>query len=283
MQFKQQLNHFFPNHQCSAQAIERRYIVVAKDKLAWLNGKLWMSAGEAEHFADIHTSLVMGQESGIEYHCVDAENLNITSYPEAIEWLGLRALAPDFDDVQYALAASALQLSHWRFKHKFCGCCGEKLTVRSDERAMSCTVCGNREYPKVHPCIIVRVLNQHGEILLARSPHFKPGLYSNVAGFIEPGESAEKAVYREVVEEVGIRVKNIRYLGSQSWPFPSQIMLAFEAEYDSGDIQVDGVEIEDAQWWSLNELPSLPNNFSISGWLIQSYIDANQNQEECKS
>jgi len=279
MQFKQQLNTFMPSHQPKVAPSQRRFILVHQDKLALIDGEFAFDEKLVSRFTKVNRTIVIGHYQEYEYHLAVVESLIENQMVEIenhmVEWTGLRALMPTINDIDYSLAASALQLKHWQDKHQFCGCCGTKLTLRNDERSMECEQCGNREYPKVHPCVIVRVIKGK-DILLCRSPHFKPGLYSNVAGFIEPGESAEKAVYREVLEETGIEIQNIRYLGSQSWPFPSQMMLAFEAEYKSGDICVDGVEVEDAKWWSLEELPQLPISASISGWLIHSYIEANQ-------
>jgi len=126
-------------------------------------------------------------------------------------------------------------------------------------------------FPHVAP-VILALISRGDELLLARSPHFAPGLYSILAGFIEPGETAEQTVAREVQEEVGIQIKNIQYYGSQPWPFPSNLMIGFTAEYASGEIQIDPIEIEDAKWFNINNLPPLPTPISLSRRMIDEYI-----------
>ena len=130
-------------------------------------------------------------------------------------------------------------------------------------------------YPRLAPAMIVAV-EREDQILLARSPHFPPGIQSVLAGFVEPGESAEEAVIREVFEETAIAVKNVRYFGSQPWPFPNSLMLGFQAEYESGDIEVDGEEIIEAAWYPADAMPSFfPGRVSISQWLIQDFLTRN--------
>jgi len=179
------------------------------------------------------------------------------------------------DDAFFRIAGLGRQLHYWRSTHLYCGRCGAKMLEKIDERAKLCPHCQFIAYPQLYPCIIVLVV-QGSKLLLARSPHFQPGMYSTLAGFIEPGESAENAVYREVKEEVKIAVKNIRYSLSQPWPFPNSLMLGFYAEHDSGEIDIDGLELEDAQWFEPNKLPPLPNPFSISRLLIEKHLKEKQ-------
>ena len=127
-------------------------------------------------------------------------------------------------------------------------------------------------YPKISPCIITLVTRED-EILLERNKFFPENWYSTLAGFIEAGETAEDALKREVMEEVNIAVKNIKYFGSQPWPFPSQLMLGFFCEYESGEIKVEEAELEDAKWFKINDLPNIPPKLSISGQLISSYLE----------
>lgn len=171
----------------------------------------------------------------------------------------------------FLIASRAKQLLWWDKSSHFCGFCGTK-TVRSEiERAKICPQCHHHFFPQVAPVIMVRI-TQGDKILLARSHHFTPGVYSVLAGFIEPGETAEEAVIREVREEVGLEIKNIVYFGSQPWPFPSNLMLGFTAEYASGSIKMDLKEIEDAQWFSFYELPTLPQKISLARQLIDDLI-----------
>jgi NAD+ diphosphatase len=175
------------------------------------------------------------------------------------------------DERMFALAGRAQQLLAWERDHQFCGRCGQPMSVDLDERAMRCTPCGSVLYPRIAPCIIVLVTRGE-ELLLACSPRFKAPFYSTLAGFIEAGESAEECLAREVREEVGLEVQNIRYFSSQPWPFPNQLMLGYFADYAGGEIVCDPQEIADAQWFHYRNLPQVPPASSISGQLIKAYV-----------
>ena len=185
----------------------------------------------------------------------------------------LRSLLGRIPDSIFNIFSRSLQIDNWYISNQFCGGCGKGIKAHETERAMICE-CKNRLiYPTISPCIIVLVTNGE-ELLLAHNKNFPGEFYSTLAGFIEPGESAESAIEREVFEEVSVRIKNITYYGSQSWPFPSQLMLGYHAEYDEGLISPDGVEIDKADWFNYKELPQVPTgNISISGKLIESYIE----------
>ncbi|MDE1165416.1 MAG: NAD(+) diphosphatase [Pseudomonas sp.] len=187
------------------------------------------------------------------------------------QWQGLRAFMMEGDFDTYKLLAYAAQIGTWAREHRFCGSCGQAMTQIHWERAMYCEGCDLRSYPRISPSMIV-LITRGDQILLARSPRFVTGVYSTLAGFAEPGESAEDCVQREVMEEVQLRVRNIRYLGSQCWPFPHSMMLGFHAEYESGDIVPQADEIEDAQWFSIHDLPPLPASRSIARYLIDHYV-----------
>jgi NAD+ diphosphatase len=176
------------------------------------------------------------------------------------------------DEALFALAGRAAQLLDWERDHQFCGRCGEKMRLDTEERAMRCDPCRTINYPRIAPCIIVLV-HRGDELLLARNANFPQPMYSTLAGFIEPGESAEETLAREVREEVGVEVRNLRYFQSQSWPFPNQLMLGFFAEYAGGEIVCDLTEIADARWFHYSDLPMIPPVASISGQLIQHYIN----------
>ena len=162
-------------------------------------------------------------------------------------------------------------INQWQTTHRFCGGCGSVMRNASKERARECPQCQQLSYPRISPCAMV-LITQGEKILLARSPHFLPGVYSVLAGFIEPGESVEQAIEREVYEEVGLKVSNIQYQQSQPWPFPDSLMLGFTAEHAGGDIKPDKVEIEDAGWFSKTDLPKLPSTFSIARQLIENWL-----------
>ncbi|MBY0293650.1 MAG: NAD(+) diphosphatase [Alphaproteobacteria bacterium] len=159
----------------------------------------------------------------------------------------------------------------WDTRLQYCTKCGTELQSVFDATEKKCSLCNLSFYPKLSPAIMV-LIQKDNEILLARSAHFKPGVYSAIAGFIDIGETAELAVHREVKEEVGLEVSELEYFGSQSWPFPDSFMIAFKAKYLRGEINIDGNEIEDAQWFNLNNLPDLPPVSSISRKLIESFI-----------
>ncbi|PWV80622.1 NAD(+) diphosphatase [Halomonas sp. A11-A] len=196
--------------------------------------------------------------------------LSLEAAPEET-WPDGRGWLARLPESRFALLSTALQVGAWLRDHRFCGRCGTPAERLDAEFAMHCRTCGHRNYPRISPCIITLVT--HGDaLLLARSPRFPPGRYSTLAGFIEPGESAEEAVRREVFEEVGLQVGRIRYFRSQAWPFPHSLMLGFFAEAASRRIRIDGVEIADAAWYSPRRLPQLPPLYSISRALIETHL-----------
>ncbi|HYD55314.1 MAG TPA: NAD(+) diphosphatase [Burkholderiales bacterium] len=186
---------------------------------------------------------------------------------EGHSWEGLRALFSVLDDAQFALAGRALQLVDWDRTHQFCGRCGARTEAKREERVRVCPACKLSAYPRVAPATMMLV-KRGRELLLGRSPHFPPGMYSALAGFVEPGESLEQCVQREVAEEVGVRVSNIRYFASQSWPFPHSLMIAFVCDWESGEIRPQEGEIEAANWFEVLQLPKLPSRISIARKLI---------------
>jgi NAD+ diphosphatase len=162
---------------------------------------------------------------------------------------------------------------HWHRNHRFCGRCGSPTQDHPEDRAKICPSCGLINHPRVSPAIIVAVVKDR-QLLLAHSTRFQAKFYSVLAGFVEPGETLEDCVHREVFEEVGVRVRNIRYFGSQPWPFPDSLMVAFTAEYAGGEIRVDSVEIADAGWFSAGGLPAIPPRISIARKLIDWFVTA---------
>ena len=192
--------------------------------------------------------------------------------PEEMSWLGLRHYYGHQPEHFFWLAGRAFQILDWDRKHDFCGACGVEMRLKQDERAKECPACGAVSYPRLSPAVIVQVVRD-GRILLARSPHFPKDMYSVLAGFVEPGETLEEAVEREIMEEVSISVKDVRYFGSQPWPFPDSLMIGFTAAYASGEISIDGEEIIDADWFAPDELPRLPDSISISRSLIDHFLE----------
>jgi NAD+ diphosphatase len=191
--------------------------------------------------------------------------------PEGWQWRGLRSLFLQLPDALLALAGRASQVVEWDRSHRHCGRCGTLTVDKPDERAKQCPACGYVSYPRVSPAMMVLVTRGR-ELLLARANRFPNAMYSALAGFVEIGESIEDCIHREVREEVGIEVGNLKYFASQSWPFPHSLMIAFNAEYVSGEAQPCDDEIADVQWFSLDALPPLPGPVSISRKLIEATI-----------
>jgi len=161
-------------------------------------------------------------------------------------------------------------ISLWRSDSRFCGNCGgANRDADSGEVARQCTACGRIEFPRISPAVIFIVTNERGEALLAHNRKFASGVYSLIAGFNEAGESLEDTIAREAKEEVNLELDAIRYVGSQPWPFPNSLMLGFTARYSRGELRPDGIEIEDARWFSRDTLPALPGSASISRYLIE--------------
>lgn len=192
--------------------------------------------------------------------------------PAGHEFRGLRTLFGRFEDDMLALAGRAFQVAEWARTHRFCGACGKPMHKAEGERAMRCE-CGHTNYPRIAPAMMVLV-KRGPAILLARNVAVAPGgRMSALAGFLDPGESVEDAVHREVMEEVGLAVKDLRYFGSQSWPFPGSLMIAFTAEYAGGDIKCDPAEIAEAHFFGPGDkLPELPPPQSISRALIEANL-----------
>ena len=175
------------------------------------------------------------------------------------------------DDAHFALAGRAIQLLDWDRNHRYCGRCGTPTEAKAEERARACPACRLSAYPRIAPAVMALV-RREGEILLGRSPHFPPGMYSALAGFVEPGETLEQCLAREVEEEVGVRVSRIRYFASQPWPFPNSLMIAFVCDWAGGEIRPQAGEIEDAKWFDVLQLPKLPSRISIARRLIDAVV-----------
>lgn len=204
--------------------------------------------------------------------CFSAELAKDTIPPEGFALLGLRDLYGNLNEEEFAIAGRAVQIVEWDRTHQFCGHCATPMTQLPNERAKRCPKCGLVNYPRLSPAMIVLV-SRDEEILLARAHRFPTGMYSVLAGFVEPGESLEETVVREVREEVGVEVKNIRYFGSQPWPFPNSLMIGFMAEYAGGSIALEEKEIADAKWFHKNSLPPIPPRISIARKLIDAFVE----------
>lgn len=206
--------------------------------------------------------------------CYSAELPSGIHPPKDMFFEGLRQLYGQIEDEFFPIAGYAVQIVLWDRTHQYCGQCGTSTEYKENERAKFCPNCGLTNFPRISPAIIVAI-TKGNQILLARGNRFNTMMYSVLAGFVEPGENLEECVRREVGEEVGIGVKNISYFGSQPWPFPNSLMIAFTAEYDFGEINIDGEEILDAGWYTVEDLPMIPGKLSIARRLIDWFIDNN--------
>lgn len=212
----------------------------------------------------------LGNLQGV--HCYSLELDPNAPAPAGHAFRDLRMLFGTLEATHHAVAGRAVQIVEWDRTHQFCGGCGEKTVLAALDRSRSCPACEIPMYPRLAPAMIVAV-ERDNQILLGRSPHFPKGIYSVLAGFVEPGESAEDAVIREVYEEARIVCDNVRYFSSQAWPFPNSLMLGFTAQYVAGEIDTSTDELEDAKWFAVDDLPTtFPGNISISQWLLQDFI-----------
>lgn len=185
----------------------------------------------------------------------------------------LRGLYGRVDDTRWTLAGRAVQLVDWDRNHRFCGRCATLTESAPGERARRCPHCGLMAFPRLAPAVIALVERHDGAALLARGRNFPVPMYSCLAGFVEPGETLEEAVVREVHEEVGVEVGSVQYVASQPWPFPHSLMIGFEAQWESGDISIDEGEIVDAGWFTPADLPMIPPAMSIARTLIDRWIE----------
>lgn len=188
--------------------------------------------------------------------------------PDGYEWIPIRAKFAELGVDSCFSLSRAKALLEWRYNTRFCGRCGSELRNHETLTARVCPECGNLIFPRIEPCIIVVVSRADGKILLAKHVQRNQQIYACIAGFMEAGETAEQAVRREILEETGLHVRNVRYYGSQSWPFPSQLMLGFTAEYESGELHLQAEELDDAQWFDRDNCPASPQPGSIAYRLI---------------
>lgn len=204
-------------------------------------------------------------------HVIARDLLDSETIPEGFQLVPIRQLVTIWDRTQFEQASRAVQLLEWRRNHKFCSHCGHATEIHPTQYAMVCPACKYSQYPRIQPCVIT-IITKGDEILLAQSIRNKGKMYGLIAGFVEVGETLEQAVERETLEEVGVKVKNIRYISSQPWPFPSNLMIAFHAEYDSGKIKIQEDEIYDAAFFKFDQLPEIPFKGSVAHAMIMHII-----------
>jgi NAD+ diphosphatase len=249
--------------------VDERYIVGSSGAM-YLNDSGGYLCATLEDFAkeDVEAVYPVGEMKGARINLVVLKRGCSISL-EKVNLRGLLSLSQD--EQEYVILSRAAQLITWHNEHRYCGRCGHQMQHHTVDLAKHCARCALVQYPRISPCIIVLVIDGD-RCILARSPRFKVGVFSTLAGFIEAGETAESAVHREIKEEVGVDVKNVRYVQSQSWPFPHSLMLGFFADYAGGELMPDGVEIEEANWYHRDAMPDLPPSFAISSALIERFL-----------
>lgn len=213
----------------------------------------------------------LGIFENTEYFCAElSEKTNITNLLNPVP---IRQALSLMDSNRYGLGVKAYSIINWDKNHQYCGRCGSPTLHKIFIFERVCSICDLSFFPRISPSIIV-LIHREDYLLMARSPHFLPGIYGLIAGFVETGESIEETVHREVAEEVGIKIKNLSYFGSQPWPFPDSLMIAFMAEYESGEIIIDKNEIEEAGWYRYDDLPGRPSmSFSIASTMLDNFIN----------
>jgi NAD+ diphosphatase len=224
----------------------------------------WLNSPDDLHLLPRRVQALGALEGKI---CFSAELPPESEAPAGLQFSDLRAFYSGSEEDLYLVAGRAFQIVLWDQTHQFCGRCGNPTQYLKDETAKICPVCKYTSYPRISPAVIVAVLKDR-QILLTRYAARLSNWHTIIAGFLEPGETLEECVQREVQEEVGLQVKNIRYFGNQPWPFPNNLMIGFVADYAGGDIKVDGVEIASAAWYSATQIPPTPPKMSISGEII---------------
>ena len=256
------MSNFTPAHQPVDDVAGHRYIHVIGTSV-FVSDRIEIDTA-SQHFLGMH-----GDEA---VWAIDVPQGEDPSYGAAVDLFSYFGRSTE---VEWAIAGRAVQIAEWARTHRFCGRCGTPTELSATDRSMKCPACGLMAYPRLAPAMITLVTRGEGdeqEALLARGVQFRAPMYSCLAGFVEPGESLEQAVVREVREEVGIEVGNVRYWGSQPWPFPHSLMIGFQAEWVSGDIVCDPAEILDAQWYRRDSLPNIPPRISIARKLIDAWL-----------
>ena len=256
------------------QKITSCYVVADEKFLCTEDGSLILFSQEdlQKLPLDLLVKHPLKHHDGYEIYVAAAQQKDLPGF----NWVGLRDFLEQLSESEFQTAGRALQILRWHFDHLFCGRCGRATSQHNSDLAKFCAHCAIDFYPRLSPCIIT-LITRGDECLLAWHRRSKQEKYSCLAGFIEVGESPEQTLEREVREEVGLEVTNIRYVASQPWPFPGQLMLGYFAEYSSGVIQVEQEEIVSAYWFKYDQLPKTPPITTISGQLISRFVQERQN------
>lgn len=230
--------------------------------------------------SDLTRQFKLGQQNGITYFC--AEMPAGLKLSDAFHRVPLKKALSYLPSYVYSMGVKAYSIIHWDINHQFCGRCSTMTQHQTKHFERTCPTCHLSFYPRISPSIIVLIYSGD-QLIMARSPHFLPGVYGLIAGFVEAGETLEEAVHREVQEEIDVKIKNVSYFGSQPWPFPDSLMIGFMAEYESGNIKIDENEIEEAGWYAYNHLPGRPStSISIAAKLLDHFIDICQKKAQLR-
>jgi NAD+ diphosphatase len=246
---------------------EENYIIALHNREVLINDKksFYLTEKEIEkNGVNSNNKIFIANKNGRNIFAISLEDQNLKTTQT-------RNILGYLEKEDFKILTRSFGIVNWLSKNKYCGKCGEKMTFRNNEFYIKCDNCSSIHYPNMSPAIIVGVTKED-KILLAHNKNFPQDRYSILAGFVEWGENFEDTVKREIYEEVKIKVKNIKYFGSQSWPFPNSMMVGFTAEYDSGVITPDGIEIDRADWYDKNNLPPIPGHGSISREIIDSLL-----------
>ncbi|RYY78733.1 MAG: NAD(+) diphosphatase [Moraxellaceae bacterium] len=254
-----------PDHLLDDAALVSAYIL--KDNALLVNQQLALPCLTA-HPDDILVSVAADQPV---QRIVARPFIHDADIPAGYQFVPVRQLVSQWTVAQFEQTSRAMQLLEWKRNHQFCSRCGNKAIAHVSEHCMTCTACGYSQYPRINPCVIIAI-TKGSQILLARSAQRHTSMYGLIAGFVEVGETLEQAVARETFEEVGISLKNIQYMASQPWPFPSNLMLAFKAEYAGGELSLQDEEIAEAAFFDFYQLPTIPPKGSIAYWMIEQAI-----------
>ncbi|WP_162045442.1 NAD(+) diphosphatase [Vibrio taketomensis] len=250
---------------CNISAQQKVYWCVVLDSEVYLNNNE-LPLGSAEELGfDHHKAVYVG-----DYNKIPVMWLNEPDVEQTLPLTSLRECL-EFDQALFLLISKAVQYGHMSQSMRFCPLCGGRNHLNHTQLAMQCGQCRTLHYPRIFPCIIVAVRKQD-QILLAQHPRHRNGMYTVIAGFLEVGETLEQCVAREIKEETGIEVTNIRYFGSQPWAFPSSMMMAFLADYQAGDVKPDYSELSDAQWFSIDQMPPVAPKGTIARALIDQTV-----------
>lgn len=244
--------------------IKERKVLVRAD----VEPSMYFNEVPEKRFLENNEIIYIGTLGDIPCHCYEIPD--DIGYKN-MEFLGLHELYGIIDEEMLGIASRAVQMADFFRTHQYCGLCGTLTQYVPEETGMQCNSCSHIAYPRISPAIIVSI-EKDKQLLMARSPNSVIGRYGLVAGFVEPGETIEHAVHREVKEEVGVNITDLEYYASQPWPFPSSLMIAFTATHKSGDIKIDPKEIGDAKWFNVEEINTPPSKKSITGELIELFI-----------